>query len=297
MPSPCCPAASRSALEQQRRLVAMAPFVSDQAAQASRASGRSRPHRADLRADAAPGLWRRRTSSPSSTPIWRSWERWSWHSRATSGCTRRSAMAAEYAQSMQELQRQVAAERQRRARRAKRCWRISPPARAALITWVCAAAAVSGLLIGPIGPLLLAPRAVAPARRRHGAGPPRPQRHLVDIPGLTHQDEVGKLARSVAVFKAKSIELLQKKGELERLNLQLDAAINNMPLGLSMFDAQERLLVCNRRYARDVRAAERADAAGHGALRAMGSPREEGCAALPHGRGRDARIGAMPPTR
>ena len=71
----------------------------------------------------------------------------------------------------------------------------------------------------------------------------------VDIPGLNHQDEVGQLARSVAVFKAKSIELLQKKGEFERLNLQLDAAINNMPLGLSMFDAQERLLVCNRHYA------------------------------------------------
>ena len=71
----------------------------------------------------------------------------------------------------------------------------------------------------------------------------------VDIPGLDHQDEVGKLARSVAVFKAKSIELLHKKAESERLNLQLDAAINHMPLGLSMFDAQERLLVCNKRYA------------------------------------------------
>ena len=71
----------------------------------------------------------------------------------------------------------------------------------------------------------------------------------IDIPGLNHQDEVGQLARSVAVFKAKSIELLQKKGEFERLNLQLDAAINNMPLGLSMFDAQGRLLVCNRHFA------------------------------------------------
>src|SRR6185312_5757355 len=71
----------------------------------------------------------------------------------------------------------------------------------------------------------------------------------VDIPGLQESDEMGQLARSVAVFKAKSIELLQKKAEFERLNNQLDAAINNMPLGLSMFDAQERLLVCNRRYA------------------------------------------------
>ena len=71
----------------------------------------------------------------------------------------------------------------------------------------------------------------------------------VDIPGGGEQDEFGQLARSVSVFKAKSIELLTKKADFERLNLQLDAAINHMPLGLSMFDANERLLVCNRRYA------------------------------------------------
>ena len=100
----------------------------------------------------------------------------------------------------------------------------------------------------------------------------------IDIPGLAHQDEVGQLARSVAVFKAKSIELLQKKGELERLNLQLDAAINNMPLGLSMFDAQGRLLVCNRHFAEMYALPERADAAGHGALRAVGPPREAAAA-------------------
>ena len=108
---------------------------------------------------------------------------------------------------------------------------------------------MSGLLIGPIGLLLLG-RVLS---RLQGVGTAlvRLARNdtSVDIPGLTSQDEVGRLARSVAVFKAKSIELLQRKGEFERLNLQLDAAINNMPLGLSMFDAQERLLVCNRRYA------------------------------------------------
>ena len=70
----------------------------------------------------------------------------------------------------------------------------------------------------------------------------------VEIPGVADQDEFGELARSIAVFKAKSIELLNKKVDFERLNVQLDAAINNMPLGLSMFDAQERLIMCNRRY-------------------------------------------------
>ena len=32
-------------------------------------------------------------------------------------------------------------------------------------------------------------------------------------------------------------------------NMRFDAAINNMSHGLSMFDAEHRLLVCNRRYA------------------------------------------------
>ena len=35
---------------------------------------------------------------------------------------------------------------------------------------------------------------------------------------------------------------------LDRTNLHLDAAVNNMPQGLLMFDASERLVVCNDRY-------------------------------------------------
>ena len=149
----------------------------------------------------------------------------------------------------EDLQRSVAAERQQRARAvAEALDKIAASSRS-LITWVCAAAAITGLLIGPIGLLLL--RRVLARLQGIGSALLRLARNdtSIDIPGLTHQDEVGQLARSVAVFKAKSIELLQKKVELERLNLQLDAAINNMPLGLSMFDAQARLLVCNKQFA------------------------------------------------
>ena len=159
-----------------------------------------------------------------------------------------SVMAAQYAQSMQDFQRQVAAERQRRSRAGEAVLENVASSSRALVTWVCAAAAVSGLLIGPIGLLLL--RRVLSRLQGIGTALVRLARNdtSIDIPGLAHQDELGNLARSVAVFKAKSIELLQKKGELERLNLQLDAAINHMPLGLSMFDSQERLLVCNKHY-------------------------------------------------
>jgi diguanylate cyclase (GGDEF)-like protein len=158
------------------------------------------------------------------------------------------ALASQFAAAAESLQKGLAAERGERVRSAEEALgRIKASSRT-LITWVCAAAALTGLLIGPIGLLLL--RRVLARLQGIGWALLRLARNdtSIDIPGLTHQDEVGQLARSVAVFKARSIELLQKKVELERLNLQLDAAINNMALGLSMFDAQGRLLVCNKQF-------------------------------------------------
>jgi diguanylate cyclase (GGDEF)-like protein len=159
------------------------------------------------------------------------------------------ATALQLAAMSAELQQDLASRRRHREEAAGEALeRVAASARA-LIAWVCAALAVSGLLIGPIGLLFL--RRVMARLRGIARALVRLARNdtSIEIPGLTHEDEVGELARSVAVFKAKSIELLQKKGELERLNFQLDAAINNMPLGLSMFDAHGRLLVCNRRFA------------------------------------------------
>ena len=50
-----------------------------------------------------------------------------------------------------------------------------------------------------------------------------------------------KLARVVA-------KLREAHASLERKNHHFDAAINNMSHGLSMFDADKRLIVCNKRY-------------------------------------------------
>ncbi len=160
-----------------------------------------------------------------------------------------SAAVAPYAATSESLQRSLVDERQRRTLDAKEALDEMAASSRTLITWVCAAAAITGLLIGPVGLLLL--RRVLARLQGVGSALLRLARNdtSIDIPGLHHQDEVGQLARSAAVFKAKSIELLQKKGEFERLNLQLDAAINNMPLGLSMFDAHGRLLVCNKHFA------------------------------------------------
>src|SRR3569623_1134883 len=65
-------------------------------------------------------------------------------------------------------------------------------------------------------------------------------------PGLgwvvTHADVTEAIASS---------EIIQKrKHELERQNIRLDAAVNNISLGLCMFDPRRRLVICNAPYAR-----------------------------------------------
>ena len=56
------------------------------------------------------------------------------------------------------------------------------------------------------------------------------------------------MARAVQVFKDNAVELLERKIQLEQVNLQLDVALNNMTHGLCMFDGSQRLIICNGRY-------------------------------------------------
>jgi len=43
-------------------------------------------------------------------------------------------------------------------------------------------------------------------------------------------------------------ELAHAQKQLKKLNLLFDVALSNMARGLSVFDADQRLIVCNRRY-------------------------------------------------
>ncbi|WP_248305367.1 EAL domain-containing protein [Devosia sp. 1566] len=59
---------------------------------------------------------------------------------------------------------------------------------------------------------------------------------------ITHEDVTEEIART---------EVMQKRGrELERQNIRLDAAVNNISQGLCMCDAQGRLVICNEPYQR-----------------------------------------------
>ncbi|HEY8576490.1 MAG TPA: EAL domain-containing protein [Devosia sp.] len=59
---------------------------------------------------------------------------------------------------------------------------------------------------------------------------------------VTHEDITDELARTEVVQK--------RKLELERHNIRLDAAVNNISQGLCMMDAKGRLVICNEPYAR-----------------------------------------------
>ena len=56
------------------------------------------------------------------------------------------------------------------------------------------------------------------------------------------------LARARAALALDPGRLIEQKQELEELNARFDVALNNMGRGLSMFDRQARLIVCNKLY-------------------------------------------------
>ena len=50
------------------------------------------------------------------------------------------------------------------------------------------------------------------------------------------------------LVRERTAELREREFELQAQNLRFDAALENMPQGLCMFDRNERLIVCNERY-------------------------------------------------
>ena len=235
-------------LDQQRRLVALAPFAGDDAT-------RTVNEAAYRHAAAAGSQLLRGIGVAQSNDLAQRFDDVARQGTAVFAVARERGVqaattaAAAYAAAADRLQNEIRADREQRFTHAETFLASLAQSSRSFITWVCAAAAVTGLVFAPLGLFLL--RRMLMRLEGIGTALVRLARNdtSVDIPGLDDRDEVGQFARSVAVFKAKSIELLQKKAEIERMNVQLDAAINNMPLGLSMFDAQERLLVCNKRYA------------------------------------------------
>ncbi|MBV9777632.1 MAG: EAL domain-containing protein [Acetobacteraceae bacterium] len=116
---------------------------------------------------------------------------------------------------------------------------IAAGARTRLFTAVGAIAAALGLAAAAL--LVLLGRLVLPVQRltasvaRLAAGDVKAR-----VPGLGRRDEVGEMAAAVEVFRENALAL-------GRTNLRFAAALDNMPHGLAMYDAEDRLVVMNAR--------------------------------------------------
>ena len=61
----------------------------------------------------------------------------------------------------------------------------------------------------------------------------------LDATYMDRGDEVGQMVRAIAAYR----------DNLQTQNSRFDAALNNMPHGLAMFDGEQCLVVSNKRYA------------------------------------------------
>ena len=117
-----------------------------------------------------------------------------------------------------------------------------------LAIWVLLSAFVAIVLIGPIG--LATMHRVLSRLAGITQAMTKLARHdtTTKIPSRDDRDEVGAMARAVEVFKDNAIQLIAREVELKQLNRRVDIALNNMTHGLCMFDAEQKLIVCNKTY-------------------------------------------------
>lgn len=71
----------------------------------------------------------------------------------------------------------------------------------------------------------------------------------IDIPYRERKDEIGRMARELGIFRDAVVEVQESNlAEIREGRRRLSDAIESISEGFSLYDAQDRLLVCNRRY-------------------------------------------------
>lgn len=117
-----------------------------------------------------------------------------------------------------------------------------------LTRWVEVGSLIGLLLIGPFSLLITGQIVRRLKRMTHAMLRLAENDTSVHVPGTRFRDELGDMARAMGVFKANAIELLAQQQEIQTLNRRFRFALDNMSRGLSMFDSERRLIVCNAQY-------------------------------------------------
>jgi diguanylate cyclase (GGDEF)-like protein len=156
--------------------------------------------------------------------------------------------ASDYAHVANGIERLIKSYRDLRLQEAQEAISFVSATARSLAVWVLLSAFAAIVLIGPIG--LTTMHRVLSRLGRITQAMTRLARHdtTAVIPSSDDGDEVGAMARAVEVFKDNAIQLIAREVELKQLNRRIDIALNNMTHGLCMFDAEQKLIVCNKTY-------------------------------------------------
>ena len=148
----------------------------------------------------------------------------------------------QYAAQAERLQGLIGAYRRARVAQAHAAARAISDRAQLFLGWTAVIALFASVLIGPLAFLML--RHILSRLARITAAMRRlaHQDTDVNVEAVASADEIGEMTHALAVFKENAIQLQQ-------LNQWLDIALNNMARGLSMFDADQRLVICNSFYA------------------------------------------------
>jgi diguanylate cyclase (GGDEF)-like protein len=155
------------------------------------------------------------------------------------------AATADYTVIARRLQERIVTYRELNLREAQKYAEDLTRSANRLVDWILLATFFALALVGPI--TIFAVRRIA-ERLDHITRTMSALSHDdidTPIPSSADADEIGDMARSIAVFKANAIALRAKSKEIAALNARLDIALNNMVRGLSMFDATGHLIVSN----------------------------------------------------
>ena len=71
----------------------------------------------------------------------------------------------------------------------------------------------------------------------------------IDIPGRDRSDEIGRMAQALGVFRDTAVEIEKSNlREIAQARQQLTDALESISEGFFLFDAEDRLVVCNDRF-------------------------------------------------
>ncbi len=159
-----------------------------------------------------------------------------------------SLAASQYAAIAQHIAEFIAGHRLQQTLRTQSWARELTESAASINTWFWVCIVATMIVLGPVG-MTITHSTVSRLGRLRGVMMRLAANDTdVTIPSLGSPDEVGDIARAVLVFRANAIALLENEAKLRQTNQHFDIAINNMSQGLCMFDADQRLVVCNHRY-------------------------------------------------